>query len=147
MEKITWKTPHKMEICTGHKTFDKQTNIISTGNIIANTMYGQFVRSRYRLECNGRTNPEGHLQEFDLNGFSSFLANDSHDTNKIIKTIKRLADENNGVIVYVIFTRYFGYYSIIGYIITDVKYKLLHRTWYSVKGQHVINECCKYITE
>ena len=44
MREKEWVNGNKMKIETGHKTFDRQTNIISTGNIIANTLWGFFIR-------------------------------------------------------------------------------------------------------
>lgn len=70
MKKIEWDNPNKMKIDTGHKTFDKQTNIISTGNIIANTMIGNYIRA-YNDVTMGYKDPQekGHLQNWDLDKF------------------------------------------------------------------------------
>jgi len=69
MKTIKWENPNKMKINTGHKTFDAQTNIISTGNIIANTIIGNHIRAFN--DChNGFENKEsGHLQDWDLDKF------------------------------------------------------------------------------
>jgi hypothetical protein len=67
LKEIMWENPDKMHIETGHKTFDKQTVIITTGNVIAPTMYGTCVRSyhTYRNPVGQPCNP-GKMQEFDL---------------------------------------------------------------------------------
>jgi len=66
MRKIEWENPNKMKINTGHKTFDKQTNIISTGNIVANTLNGACIRA-YTDNHNGfEDRPLGYLQNWDL---------------------------------------------------------------------------------
>lgn len=69
MEKLTWLNGNKARIETGHKTFDRQCETLSTGNIWGTCLNGGYIRPRSELECNGRVNPEGHLQDFDLNSF------------------------------------------------------------------------------
>jgi len=67
LKQIEWKNPNKMEISTGHKTFDRQTNILSPGNIIANTLTGLHIRA-YN-DDGGRNLRPGELQDYDLRLF------------------------------------------------------------------------------
>jgi hypothetical protein len=71
MKQIVWRNDDQMVFESGHKTFDAQTNLIGTGNIIANTLYGRHIRPFTETECNGFTRPEGHLQDFDLGWFTN----------------------------------------------------------------------------
>ncbi|MEM7757949.1 MAG: hypothetical protein AAF298_07475, partial [Cyanobacteria bacterium P01_A01_bin.40] len=80
-------------------SFTRQTNAIGTGNIIANTQYGSYVRSRFDTECNRFQFAEGHLQQYDLRKFArSFRLNCS-----IAEIVKQAADKFNGVILYAFF--------------------------------------------
>lgn len=61
------------EVCTetGFKTFDRQTNCITSGNVIANTMFGQVIRPRCEADHAGNI---GGLQAFDLQQMRRFGA-------------------------------------------------------------------------
>lgn len=70
-ELYTWsKNGMKMIIDSGYKTFDKQTNYITSGNVISNTQFGNYIRPYFET-----TNPvgqkvkEGYLREYDLKYF------------------------------------------------------------------------------
>lgn len=70
-ELYTWsKNGMKMIIDTEFKEFNKQTNYIGNGNVIANTQRSNYVRPWKEIECNGYINEEGHLQNFDLKSFN-----------------------------------------------------------------------------
>ena len=56
-------------IDSGWKEFDRQTNYISTGNVIASTQLSSFIRPWRQTECNGFTNQCGHLMNYDLKQF------------------------------------------------------------------------------
>lgn len=71
MQKVTWDNPNKMHIESEYKTFNKQTNYIGTGNVIANTQFSTFVRPFTETKCNGYDFQEGHLQNYDLNNIST----------------------------------------------------------------------------
>lgn len=59
---------------TEHKKFNKDLDQVSDGNVFADIMRGQYIRSLHEVECNGRTNEPGHLQNFDINSFASIQA-------------------------------------------------------------------------
>lgn len=74
-ELYTWsKNGMKMIINTGFKTFDKQTNCITRGNVIANTMSGWHIRGYNETECNGLHFKKGELQEKDLSVYSTCIS-------------------------------------------------------------------------
>lgn len=67
MKKKVWATPNRMLIETGHATFDRQTNVIGTGNIIANTQSAFFVRGELCVKCWGpKVYQPGELRDYDL---------------------------------------------------------------------------------
>lgn len=65
----TWnKRGSKMLFKTAYKTFDKQTNFISSGNVIASTQYSNLIR------CNETENIYQYdVQSFNLNRLASCL--------------------------------------------------------------------------
>ena len=71
-EAIYNKTGTRQIIDSGWKEFDRQTTCISTGNVISNTQLSFFIRPWRETECNGRTNPEGHLMNYDLKYFEKW---------------------------------------------------------------------------
>lgn len=103
------KNGNKMIINSGYKEFDKQTNLITSGNVIANTMYGNYIREWNETECNGNTFEKGHLFKFDLQHF--------HIDSIIEDYIKSL---NKKVILYELFTyNRNGKKNLIGWLIED----------------------------
>lgn len=64
------KTGTRMILSTNFKEFNKQTNYISDGNVIANTQYSNIIRPYNETECNGIKFPKGHLFEHDLQFFN-----------------------------------------------------------------------------
>lgn len=63
------KNGMKMIVNSDFKEFNKQTNCISSGNVIANTMIGWSIRPYDEVECNGKKFEKGELQNSDLEGF------------------------------------------------------------------------------
>lgn len=66
------KTGTKMLVDTGWKTFDRQTNVISTGNVVANTQFSSFIRPFGETECNGIKFRAGELLDFDMKPFRAY---------------------------------------------------------------------------
>jgi len=123
MKKHTWDNPNKMHFESLHKTFNKQTQCLSTGNVWSNTQWSNYIRPSYELECNGFTNEKGHLQNFDLESFSKMGVN-----SYILNRIKELVDENKGGILY-LFKHYNNNQRILdGLVLTDRQYNHIH-TW------------------
>lgn len=105
----TWsKSGNKMIINSDFKEFNKQTNCISQGNVIANTMYGNYIRPWNEEECNGAYFEQGHLFKYDLQFFSISSA--------IKEYIKSL---NKMVVLYEIFIHRNGEKEILGWLIED----------------------------
>lgn len=106
----TWsKSGNKMIINSDFKEFNKQTNLITRGNVIANTMWGNYIRP-YNETINpvGQVVPEGHLFNFDLQYF--------HISKSMREYIKSL---NREVVLYEIFIYRNGRKDIIGWLIED----------------------------
>lgn len=65
-----WRTPNAMDLGTGNNAFERRA-YLGTGNVIADTMVGFFVRPRTEMSCNGKQFDKGRLQSFDLEHFVS----------------------------------------------------------------------------
>jgi hypothetical protein len=70
MKTIIWKTPNKMEIHTGNKTFDKKCLTLSEGNVCSPTQTSRYIRPKTETQCNFRNFPEGVLRDADLEIFT-----------------------------------------------------------------------------
>lgn len=70
MKRTAWKNPNKQAVSTGHKTFDSQFTAFSLGNRIGGGQSSSVIRPFNRTECNGKTFPLGHLQQYDIESVS-----------------------------------------------------------------------------
>ena len=150
MKKKEWVTPNRMKFESLHKTFNRQVSMISTGNQIGNTVYSSYIRSYNETECNGRTFPKGHLQEYDLGWLVKEAPQETKD-------FIRRHGKDRKFILYVFFHRSNGkiFWNrsyeekiIHGAVITDPEHNYI-KTFYSrnnVKSRSVIDEAKKYIT-
>lgn len=103
------KSGNKMIINSKFKEFNKQTNLITRGNVIANTMYGNYIRPwNETINPVGDVVEEGHLFNFDLQYFSI-----SRAMREYIKSL------NREVVLYEIFIYRNGKQDTIGWLIED----------------------------
>ena len=144
MKQKEWIHGNKMRFDSLPKTFNRQTRCISTGNVIADTQLSYYIRPYTETECNGRTNPPGHLQDFDLKAFDMRLPT------YIIRRVRELTRDRAAILYH------FFYYSgdgriDVGAVLTttsDEGNKLLV-TWYlghREKRASALDEAIKYIT-
>lgn len=87
------KTGMRMLLNTDYKTFNKQTNCISSGNVIANTEIGWHIRPKNEISCNGKDFELGELRNHDL---SCLELNNFISAEQYVKEIT----EKNGCYVY-----------------------------------------------
>lgn len=147
LKKITWRTPNRMQIETGCKTFDKQCDLLTTGNVWGRVQFSTYVRPYTETECNGIVNAEGHLQDFDLESMRKVGMPEY-----IIQEVKAAA-VTLSVIVYQI--RHWVYKNgkkekvVHGYVMTDASHKHL-RSWFTrktIKSNEVLIAVRPYIAE
>ena len=141
MKKIEWATPNKMLIDTGHKTFDRQTNVIMTGNVIANTQHSGFIRAWQQTEVNGLTRDPGHLQNWNLGGFQNIPAH--------VKKYIREQAHARSVILYRFFYHNGRRAITHGWVVTTDNHTLLRSfiTGPTDKSRYVIQEVTQYIAD
>ena len=84
LKKKIFDTPWKMHFESAFSAFNKQTNLISTGNVIANTQRSGYIRPWSERKCNRRDYPFGYLMEADLSSFR-----------KVPPQIKRIIEDKN----------------------------------------------------
>jgi hypothetical protein len=99
-----------MAINTGHVTFDRQTNVIGTGNITANTQFGKCVRA-YNTPANpiGQPCKPGEMMDFDLHGFNL----PSH-----VRKAIEAAGKNRNLCLYEFFNDRDGHKVVHGHVLT-----------------------------
>lgn len=149
MKKATWDySKDKMLVKTGHATFTRQTNVISAGNIIANTMLGWHCRPHSEVinpvgdEC-----PPGHLRDFDLRIWKR-----RNIPRTVLRRIKELT-QTESAWIYEFF--HYNYQKwprdpkriVHGYVITSYNHIILSiiTTGPTYKSENIVRECAKYV--
>lgn len=147
------KSGMKQLVDTGWRTFDRQTNCISTGNVVANTQLSLYIRPYRETECNGHTFQPGELLRADLKAFEYRPPDD-------IMVILFDKDRKDSVILYMFSTsELVG--NIVGrsmrvpflWVVTDHEHRLIrchHVRRCGVqmhKRYNAADEILKYITE
>lgn len=144
MKNKEWINGNKMKFESGFKAFDKQTQVISTGNVVARTQLSGFVRPKSETECNGFVRDEGVLQKYDLEqGFLSSLL-----PYRLKGDVAKLADENGGCIAYLFFyKKASGQKEFIGLVITSKDYNHLKTFYLTNSNKHfaAVEEAKLYI--
>ena len=141
-KKTEWINGNKMRFESKHKTFNRQTNIISTGNIIANTEYGSFIRAHNNvMNPVGEKREPGFLQDFDLRPFKESL----WLSYRIEKKVKEYLKKRYGIL-YCFF--HYGPKRIIdGFVLTDDDHNFIEH-WsvnYHWRAENAVWEAIKYI--
>jgi hypothetical protein len=138
LKKIEWENSNKMKFESGHKTFDKQTNCLSTGNVISNTQLSFYIRSaKETINPVGQEVPEGHLRDFDLRQFNRLP---SH----VERFVKRVTEDKQ-VILYE-FRHFNGNNKVVdGYVVTDTDYNHIQTFFMNNRAYKAVIEARKYI--
>lgn len=142
LKKAEWINGNKMKFESEHKTFNRQTNCISTGNIISNTILGLFVRNWNNTECNGKTDYEaGHLYKFDTKNL---------DLPSYVESYLRKLAKNTDLSFIVYQVRHYNANNKIihGWIITDNNFRHI-RNFYtnnSYKSDSIMSEVMQYVS-
>lgn len=131
---------NSVEIDTGFKSFDKQSNYLGTGNVIANTQCSSYIRPTYELVSHSKEYQARHLFEFDIKPFKL------SGMNKAL--VEKFADKHNGCILYKFFYIKDKNIQTIGFLLTS-KDKKRHSIigTYTRKRERCINALLPYLTE
>lgn len=148
MKKATWENPNKMHFESEYKTFNKQAEIITTGNVFANCQTSLYIRPYTATKNGSHTAKPGDFLRYDLDMFAQCGYQIPHHIRQI------LTDENRkeSYILYN-FHVWNGREKItIGWIVTDSKYNLIGKFpvyeygksyW---KRYSAIEECARYVS-
>lgn len=135
------KSKMRQLVDTGYKKFDNATNHISTGNIISNTQYGNFIRCWNDTRCNSTDFREGELLNFDMKHFRN-----------VSQRIKDIIYDKNRAENVVLYEFFIGD-DTIGHILCDKAHHLLASDVCSYWGDNtywkrvgVIEEMKQYVT-
>ena len=118
MKAVTYRTPNRIEVNTGHKAFDRRADYIGTGNVLSNIQTSSFIRAATDTECNGRHYAPGKLRQFDVDHYARNAP--AH----VRRALLRLT-ESDTVIFYCFHSTTGGKRTVHGYAITSRDYTLL----------------------
>lgn len=141
MKKHEWVNPNKMLFESEHKTFNKQCDCISTGNVWGGVQYSSYIRPIKETRCNGMDFEQGHLYKFDIAPFEKLVSR--YDLSYATDLLK----ENGGILY--MFSHISGANRIIdGLIATDKQHNHLITVQVAkgYKVSTVLNEAKKYIS-
>ena len=138
----------KQIVHTGYNEFDRQTNLITTGNVISNTQISGFIRPFQEQECNGLTLKRGHLLDFDIKGFKKWFIPQA------ILNVINDRERTDSVILYMFFTTHkqYGVQPFL-WVVTDKNHKLIEHKVVSESRQWIYKriaaamEILQYITD
>ena len=144
-----WDTPNKMHMDSGYKLFDKQTVLISTGNVLSPTQHSSYIRPWNEVDNYGYKGVPGQFCKYDMNGFNQIPEH--------IRSIIYDEGRETSVILYE-FRVWHGNEEkeIIGHVLTtghDEGYKYIAHKVYCPYGcsfykrEKAINEAMKYICD
>ena len=143
MKEKVWDNPNKMHFDSPLKTFNMQCRLITTGNQIGDVVSSNYIRPYGETECNGFTNPPGHLQNYDLTKNIVILLYHIH----IREKVRDLTHDNGGIIYD--FHHWNGSKRIVDGFVLTTKGHALVKVWYvnrNWKARAAVNEAVKYIT-
>ncbi len=142
MQRAQWRTPDHQAFSSGHLTFDRQVDLIITGNVIGAVQRSSYIRPVIETECNNRPFPQGQLRDFDLGGWNDVCMPAS------VRAYARQATETQQAILYAFF-HWRGRERIVhGWVITSSDHRLLRSfvTGPTYKSDLVIQESLKYVS-
>ena len=143
MKKAVFDTPNKMHFESEFKTFNRQTNYIGTGIIIANTQHSNYLRPWNEIKNYSYIGKPGDFCKYDFQGF--------REVPDRIKKIIFDKDRAHSVILYEFFIYINDTREIIGHVLTDDQYKYIAHSiscdWKQSYWKRVsaIGECMKYV--
>ena len=148
MKKRLWnKSGTRQLIDSGWKEFDRQTNIITSGNAMCNTQYSTCVRAWNDCECNGKTFSKGEVAKFDMGAFGRL------NIPQWVKNIAFDKERTEKIWVYMFFTTNENGIEPFGWVVTSYNHKLIDKSVTCRYGKCfmkrvlALNECIAYITE
>ena len=111
MKKATWDSPNKMHFESDFATFNKQTNLITTGNAYCNTQMSSYIRAWSNVKNGAYIGKCGDFLEYDLRSFGYIPPH--------IEKLLRDKNRTESYILYEFFVWSGKKREVIGYVLTD----------------------------
>lgn len=115
--KAVYNSRGNQVVDTGFKRFDKETNCISYGNIIADTIYGNYIRPYNEVKNGGYIGKPGDFLKFDMQHFKRIPQH--------IRAILEDKERKESYCLYELFTHPNGNREVFGYILHDRDRRLI----------------------
>ncbi len=144
MKQKEWRTPNRMKFESLHKTFNREADLIMTGNVSSRVQLSTHVRAYNDTECNDHKFEPGHLRNFDLNAFSTWLR-----ANPGVRKAVEEYTKDKSAWLYAFYHTNGRKVVIHGFVLTTYDNKLVRKFYTnpSYKSHSVIDEATKYITD
>ena len=126
--KAVYNSRGNQVIDTGFKRFDKETNCISYGNIIANTIYGSYIRPYNEVKNGGYIGKPGDFLKYDMKHFQRIPQR--------IREILEDKERKESYCLYELFTHLNGNREVFGYILHDRNRRLITSSTVCYEGQN-----------
>ena len=143
-----WENPNKMRIESEFKLFNKQTTLITTGNVWGDTQYSNYIRPWKEVKNYSYIGRPGEFAKYDM----QFFTNVPERMKKIIYDTER----EKPLILYEFRVFHGGEKEVIGYVLTtgyEEGYKHVDHVVYCPYGcsfwkrESAICEAMKYICD
>jgi hypothetical protein len=141
MKTITFDTPDKMHFESAHQTFNKQTNLITEGNVISNTQYSSLIRAFTQTKCGDWEWMAGHLQNFDLDCFRHF------NIPRVLDEVRVLTEDTDAYLYVFFHASRAGTRVLDGVVLTTREHAHI-KTWYineDWRAQDAVDMAREYI--
>lgn len=130
------KNKMKMLVSTDYKKFNKQTNLITYGNVLSGTQHSNYIRSTNEVESYGNKLQVGELRNYDLKFFTPNFDNEMKNY------FKQYTDK---CCLYEFYTYNKEKKDVIGWLVYDnehnhlLKYHVNNNFKYQQKGKSVLD--------
>ena len=152
LKKKTWVNSKKMRLDSDYGDFNRQSVVITTGNVYSSTQKSRYIRPWGKDTWAGKTYEKGRLMEADMNGFRPI------ESDVIMNAIYDRGREKD-VILYEFFLKKYGkekgkgVKDVIGHVLTDENNKLIGYALYVperngiAKRRSALYECMNYVVD
>lgn len=114
MREKTWVNPNKMLVQTGNKTFDRQCDVVSHGNVVSRCQMSSYIRPTRCAFPSGEPAKDGQMRDFDLKHFKGL----PHGVQYVV----RLHADNGVETILYEFRHWRGEHKVVhGYVLTEAK--------------------------
>lgn len=144
MKEAVWRDLNHMLFESGHKTFDRQVDLISAGNVIGAVQFSRYIRPYTETSCGPNDREPGFFRDWDLRWWIDFVGIPPEVLSFVVGVT-----ENITVILYEFHHYLRGRRVTHGYVVTTIERRLLGAfvTGPTYKSEQVIDEATKYIVE